>query len=271
MEQILDTKEKRDKFFFGTPIMAFLDVLGFSDLVKHNSHATVGALYESLINTPVDMYNEFQKGEAENKVKEWGDRAQLSGLRIINVSDSIIAWTENSKQGSIIDLLYAIKSLMTVSMNLGLPLRGTVTMGDFHVYEKNGSISIVGRPLVHAAEMEKIQKWSGCIVDKGIFSYLKSFEKVVMGNDLPPALEKMTNLVVPYDNLPIDKADKSGYAINWTTDKNISEESIQKAFSAHNKRTNQDERVQASTELKIKNTIDFFKYCRTKYPPKSNK
>jgi hypothetical protein len=265
MKQVLQTKEEQDKFFFGTPILAFLDILGFSDLVKHNAHSTVGHLYEALVNTPVDLYNKFQEQEAKYKNAELGENTQLSGLRIINVSDSIVAWTENSKQGSIIDLLYAVKILMTVSMKLGVPLRGTVTMGDFHVFERKGSVSIVGRPLVHAAELEKLQKWSGCIVDKRIFSYLRSFEKVVMGRDIPPALERMSNLVVPYDNLPIEKQDKSGYAINWAWDKDINELTIQQAFAAYNKRTNPDEKIQKDTDIKIQNTIGFYNYCRQNY------
>ena len=265
MGKVLITKEEQDKFLFGTPVLAFLDILGFSDLVKHNAHSTVGHLYDTLVNNPVDLYNNFQSEESKSKVAELGENAQLSGLKIINVSDSIVMWTENSKQGSIVDLLYAVKLLMTVSMKLGVPLRGAVTMGDFHVFEKNGSVSIVGRPLVFAAEIEKIQKWSGCIVDKGIFTYLRSFEEVVMGRGNPPAIEKMTNLVVPYDSLPIDRPDKSGYAINWTMDKDITEETIRNSFSAYNKRTNTDTKIQESTDMKIKNTIDFFNHCRQKY------
>jgi hypothetical protein len=217
-----------------------LDILGFSDLVKLNAHSTVIHLYKSLVNTPIDIYNNFHKQETKRKVAELGENAQLSGLRIVNISDSIIVWTENSKQGSIIDLLFSVKVLMTVSMKLGVPFRGTVTLGDFEVFENSGSLSIVGRPLVYAAEVEKAQKWSGYIVDKGIFTYLRSFEKVVMGRDIPPALEHMTNLVVPYDDLPIDKENKSGYAVNWTMEKYLTEESIRNSFSAYNKRTNQD-------------------------------
>lgn len=265
MERVLQTKEEQDRFIFGTPVLAFLDILGFSDLVKHNSHSTVGHLYEALVNTPVDLYNKFKLDKAKSKILELGENTQLSGLKIINVSDSIVAWTENSKQGSIIDLLYAVKLFLTVSMKLGVPLRGTVTMGDFHVFEKNGSVSIVGRPLVHAAEMEKIQKWSGCIVDRGIFTFLRSYEKVVRGRDLPTALERMTNVVIPYDNLPIDKSDKNGYAINWAMDKDITKDTIIKSFSAYNKRTTTDEKIQASIELKIQNTVKFFDYCRHKY------
>jgi hypothetical protein len=259
------TSEERDKLYFGTPVLAFLDILGFSDLVKHNSHETVGHLYNALVYTPVKLYNDFHQVEVTKMIAELGENVKLSGLKIISVSDSIVAWTENSRQGSIIDLLFAVKLLMTVSMKLGVPLRGTIAMGNFHVFEIQGGISIVGRPLVHAAELEKIQKWSGCIVDKGIITYLRSFEKVVMKRDVPPALEKMTNLIVPYDNLPIDKPDKEGFAINWAMDEQITEETIVNAFSAHNKRTNQDDKIQQSTELKIKNTIDFYRYCRRKY------
>jgi hypothetical protein len=265
MENLKKTKKEQDKFFFGTPILAFLDILGFSDLVKHNAHSTVVHLYETLVKTPVEIYNKLHKVESESKIAELGENANLSGLRIINISDSIVIWTENSKQGSIIDLLFAVKLLMTSSMRLGVPLRGAVTMGDFNIFENNGSISIVGRPLVQAAEIEKNQKWSGCIVDNMIFRYLRSFEKVVMNKNIPPALESMTNLVVPYDNLPINNFDKKGYAINWTNDKDISEDTIRKSFSAFNKRTNQEKKVQDNTELKIQNTIEFFRHCRKEY------
>ena len=54
----------------------------------------------------------------------------------------------------------------------------------------------MGRGLVHAYEMENRQMWSGCIVDNGIFTYLRSFQKIVMDRGEALRVEKFDSLVV---------------------------------------------------------------------------
>jgi hypothetical protein len=152
---------------------------------------------------------------------------------------------------------------MTVSMSLGIPLRGAVIKGKFEVLESNGALSIVGRPLVHAAELEKKQKWSGCFVSSSLIKYYQSFDEVVRGRKGPTLLNRVSNLLVPYSEVPLGDKLVEGYAINWTEDQNLNEENVEKAFSAYQKRTTTDETILKSIDLKIANTIKFYKYCQT--------
>jgi len=92
-------------------------------------------------------------------------------IRIVNVSDSILLWTKDSKEETLIELLFVVNAIMSVAIQNGIPLRGSITKGDIEVVESEGFLSIVGKALVFAYEREKVQKWSGCIVSSNIITY----------------------------------------------------------------------------------------------------
>lgn len=124
------TKEDYDNFFFKQPYFAFLDILGFKSLVNNNSHKTLVELYKTLVSFPVTFYNDFHEKEQKQLEEKFGERFDATGLRLVNISDSIMLWTSNSKENSLIELLFAVKLLMSTSMSVGIPLRGAVVMGD---------------------------------------------------------------------------------------------------------------------------------------------
>lgn len=256
MDNVIDTKEKGDKAFFSDRFVAFLDVLGFGRLVYKNDHQTLKFIYETLINEPINSYNRFKSMEVEQQKREYGEYFEPVGLRVVNISNSILLWTDNSKQIALIELLYAVKLFLSISMKLGVPLRGAVSKGKIEVYENNGSISVVGRPIVQAVDYEKRQKWSGCIVEYGIVNYLRSFEKVVLQRSTPPLIDRVPNLLVPYTDVPIDGLNKNGFAVNWYSD-DLTEEKIKKSFEAYNKGP-----VEGDNIIKVDNTIKFYNYCK---------
>jgi hypothetical protein len=260
---IIDSQEKHDKFFFGQKYFAFLDVLGFSDFIRFNSHATIRDTYDALINTPVNAYNEIRKSERPAAADSRGVDDLFGDLQVINISDSIILWTENSKPEAITGLLHAVKLFMTISLKLGMPLRGAVSYGDIEVFRNKDSVSLVGKPIVYAVDKEKAQQWSGCIVEPGIITYLQSYNKIYRGIDVPPVIARRPKLLIEYD-VPVKNdgkiETKKGWAINWTDDKNITEKTIRDSFAAHNKKIEK-------AGNKIDATVAFFNYCRAyKYP-----
>lgn len=261
MERILETKEDFDDFIFNPPYFAFLDILGFKALVKNNDHKILVELYENLFSFPVTFYNNFINNEQKNLEERFGQNFNPSGLRLVNISDSIVFWTKNSREQSLIELLYAIKLLMSVSMKLGIPLRGAVVMGDIEVIEKNGKISIIGKGLVHAYELEKKQKWSGCMIDNGIFTFLKSFQREIIKKDGPLRIEKLKRLIVKAE-VPIeeDKIDKTikRFVINWADNLKMTNEEIYDSFAKFKKREREDEKRKEDVEKKIQNSISFY-------------
>lgn len=261
--KVLSNQEDVDKDLFGDPVFAFLDILGFSQLVKYNAHSTVVDLYKIVINDTIQQFNQLKKMENEVRQEQYQEYYEPTGLRVINVSDSILLWIDNSKMMSVLDLLRGVKLFMRLALKFGLPLRGAVTKGPIGIFENDGVISMVGRPIVRAAELEKHQQWSGCVIDKMIVEYYKQYHKVVELSDKIPIIERDNKLLVYYDKIPIGDTLESGYVINWVHNSNFSEETIVKSFEDHDKRKYEDEKTKAKTDVKLRNTTDFFNYCNS--------
>lgn len=262
MERILENKEDFDNFIFKTPYFAFLDILGFSRLVRNNDHKTLVELYKALVTFPVTFYDDFHHNEQKQLEEKLGEKFNQTGVRLVNISDSIMLWTNNSKEQSLIELLFAVKLLMSTSMSIGIPLRGSVVMGDIEVLEQKRSLSIVGRGLVHAYEMEKIQKWSGCMIDNGIFTFLKSFQKVVMQREPPLCVEKLNRLIVEAE-VPLNEKTVKRYVINWADNMKMTDEEIRNSFAKFKKREKEDGKYTGEIERKIVNTISFYKFVQS--------
>ena len=259
MERILETKEDFDDFIFRTPYFAFLDILGFKALVKNNDHNTLVELYQKLVTFPITFYNDFKANEQKRLEEKLGVKFISAGLRLVNISDSIVLWTNNSKEQSLIELLFAVKLLMSISMTFGIPLRGAVVKGDIEVLEQKGNISIIGKGLVHAYEIEKKQKWSGCMIDSGIFTFLKSFQRVILQKNTLPHIEKLNRLVVKFEVPLKDKKTVNSYVINWADNLKMTKEEIYDSFAKFKKRENEDKKLRKDIEEKIINTINFYK------------
>lgn len=262
--RVLQTKKDFDNFLFDTPYFAFLDILGFSTLVQQNPHEVLVDVYKNIFGQTIVKVDEMMGKIAASRAKKMGENYTPSGLRIINISDSILIWTEHGQPTAIFEMVLAVSTLLSISLLQGLPLRGCITRQKFTVLEQKSVTSIIGRALVHAYGQEKIQQWSGCIIDDEIIRYFHSIEKYLRGWERPSELER-SDMVVQYDIPIFDEKEKKittkkGFAINWS-EPGIKDEMIVTAFDAHNKK---DNREGSMTPIKIKNTADFHNFCLQK-------
>lgn len=257
-ERIIKTKEDADSVFWSKPYFAFLDIMGFRELVKNNSHQDLVDLYKRLVNFQVEFYENYHEEEQKQRAERLGEYFEPSGLRLVNISDSIMLWTKNSKENSLIELASAVKLLMSISMSIGIPLRGAIVKGDIEILEKENSLSIIGRGLVHAYETEGKQNWSGCSIDNGIFTYLRSIQNVILNRPGPHRFEKLDSLFVETE-IPFKDKPRKGFVINWADNTEFTEEQIRESFANYNKRINEPEHITKSIELKIENTIKFYR------------
>lgn len=255
-ENIIRTKEDADRAFWGGKYFAFLDIMGFRELVRNNSHLELVDLYKRLVNFQVEFYEDYYKKEEKFRAEKLGEYFIPTGLRLVNISDSILFWTNDTKENSLFELSYAVKLLMSISMSIGIPLRGAIVKGDIEVLERENSISIIGLALVQAYEKEASQNWSGCTVDNGIFKYLRSIKNVVLNQPRPHRFEKLDSIFVETE-IPFKDQPRMGYVINWADNTDFNDEQIRESFSKYNKRQNEPEDVTKSIDLKIQNTINF--------------
>ena len=234
-----------NELLFKKPYVAFLDILGFRSLVYNNNHNVLIDLYKLLMNFQVDFCKTHYNYE---------------NIKIIIVSDSIILWTENSQEKTLIQLLEVVKFMLLHSISIGIPLRGSIVKDNITAIESNGTLSLVGLGLVRAYENENIQNWSGCFVEEQIIKTIENHHKVLL-NHKTSYIQNLTSLIVK-TQIPIKKKDEEkyleGYAVNWADNTELTEKKIKDSFSEYKKRLNEKEKDKIGIEKKIQNTINFY-------------
>jgi tetratricopeptide (TPR) repeat protein len=239
--------------------IAFFDILGFGDLVKNNSHEYLKKLYFNDFDFSISASLSDVKASINGPIER--------AINSMTISDSIIFWTNNDSLESFYVLFTAASTLMITSLSMGLPLRGAITNGELSMshgfYDYNQSSiksSLIGKPLVNAYELEKQQKWSGCIIDdKCIKLYKKSIIRRKLVEKDPYGISNLINsdLIVEYD-VPLKcNSFKKKYVINWTKGglfEHYSISELESAFSEHKKNIERDD-----VKIKIKNTLEFYK------------
>ncbi|NVM54049.1 MAG: hypothetical protein HWN66_10150 [Candidatus Helarchaeota archaeon] len=250
-----------EKIDFNPTFLAFMDVLGFKNLAKKNEHAILVRIYQNLLETLLSYSTIIFPKKSEMK-KIDNDKGRIT-LKIdqslpkfnsMIISDSIIIWTNDANIAQLQRLIFTIKNLLNLGIEMGMPLRGAITKGSLtylklkdEILSYNSVHSIIGHCIIKAFEEEENQNWVGCILNEEVISSIPpEYIKVLENHNL------ITRYRIPFKKEPI----KDNYAIIWGDEiiKNDVERVIRNAFSAHKKC------IDNGDEIKIKNTISFLEY-----------
>lgn len=131
----------------------FLDILGFENQFKSRGLDEIFDVYEKLIG-----YVQEQTGGID--VVPVGGHVAVGWL-VINqayFSDSILFWTRYNKI-AFNSFMSLLSDAVCYSIELGMPVRGSVTIGDA-ILDKDRGIYL-GEPLIEAARVEVAQQWVG--------------------------------------------------------------------------------------------------------------
>lgn len=253
--------------------VAFLDILGFSNFIRENSHAGVITAYQAIFRSLID----FTLAEVAEQISEkslWlksmGDPENIDDLEpkldnvtinCVTMSDSIILSTSGCDFKDFLVLIATVRNLMARTLYFGFPLRGAIAQGmltlDGDVPSAGSNIThyqMLGLPIVEAANLEKQQNWSGCaihrsVVDKVGINIARLDPVMVTFYDVP--------IKEDFDN-PSKPLAKLMPVVNWVygiedKDKSkVDEKSIRAAFAAYGKG------MSANVEAMVCNTIKFF-------------
>lgn len=245
--------------------VAFLDILGFSDCVRKNTHENLIAIYQSYLRPIIDM-SLTEAAEQIVKDSAWLEQIEADThdniapkldnvtLSCLTISDSIILSTAGNTLTDFMTLLATVRNLMARALYFGLPLRGAIAHGmltlDGEIASENPNIihhQMLGLPIVEAASLEKSQIWSGCVIDSSV------------AKKIGPKLMRLDPVLLTFYEVPIKPKDKKlMLVVNWVqgiadNDKpNIDARKIKEAFSAHGKE------IDSKVEEIISNTIQFF-------------
>jgi hypothetical protein len=250
--------------------VAFLDILGFKDLVENNSSDELTKIY-------IESLNAMYHSSVGFWVRKNNDpNLEYTELKSIIISDTIIIWAEYDNPASFIKLLITVKAILAISFITGIPLRGTIEYDEISIldpvevskYAINNTMIILGKAITNAYQQEQMQNWAGCIVSKNAIEYFESIVTKSQDNSVADIKYLLSiNILILY-KAPMKSGKISDhYCINWAyvekqdSEKVLDEEYIRKSFSKYNKRVDS-----WNVELIIKNTLDFYNYSKKNKP-----
>ncbi|QQO56874.1 MAG: hypothetical protein N838_29420 [Thiohalocapsa sp. PB-PSB1] len=140
-------------------LFCFLDVLGFSNLVKTRGLASLYSDYRELLEAANKQDHEGLVFSSWQGTPYFG----MEQLQSTYFSDTIAFWSPYHPR-DLQSLCYSIMEVLCKAIEIGLPLRGSISVGEA-ILDKEKQ-HFVGKPIVSAADAEKAQKWIGVTLSK---------------------------------------------------------------------------------------------------------
>ena len=145
--------------------IALFDILGFKNAILDLNLDELKNIMGDEFSQTLDVcvtYNPGSKGLSEFGTWEKYVEAGEQKSSYIRFSDTILLYTDEDND-KFFHLLLSCSRLLAFMLLKGLPARGAITKGEVFVDENNSLV--IGEGLIRAYELEKIQQWSGAIID----------------------------------------------------------------------------------------------------------
>lgn len=237
--KVIDIKTHDDCY------VAFLDILGFKEVVKHNSHSKLEKLYETI--EDYVLKDIHLNGNLKNDLID-------STINCYLISDSIILWSNDKKSISFLHLAILVNRIMVGSFMADLPIRGGISSGAITNKKTTLGNTLFGKGLTNAYLLESKQEWSGCIIAHGII------DEILKENSDASKYIKRTPVFVKY-NVPFKKEVNEDYwTLNWPLILVRDNDALRKMFEGKGKKSDKEDVL-----IKISNSIDFYNDCISKH------
>lgn len=139
-------------------LIAYFDVLGFSNLIREEKFLEKREKYAKILNDAVNRNGR--------------------NLDYIAFSDSVIIKSESITEKELLDVCKAVSEIsFQLLLELELPLRGCISCGDFTWDVKEGNSIISGAPILDAINWEKKQNWMGVILSPRIVDKFRDLQE----------------------------------------------------------------------------------------------
>lgn len=129
--------------------LILFDILGYSSWMKNP-------------NEPLDVRIDLLK-------KLRGSIDAVRRKRVLDIelfshfyADNILLWTTDETVNGARYLMFYGSFLISLLLHAGTPVRGAITCGE--AYMSHDEMIYQGPPLIEAHEMERSQKWLGCVI-----------------------------------------------------------------------------------------------------------
>lgn len=221
--------------------VAFLDILGFKQMIKNESLSELAKKYEKTIGTTGALNKPlFPESDVPTLFQDHFKDTPWCNSYIF--SDSIILISNDENYQSCLKLLVYSWRFTQVLLAAGMPVRGAITFGE--IYENVSNGIVLGLALTEAYELEQKQQWIGVAIDSstelaypGLFSAIKSEKEI------------LKNIFLRYPVPFKDGTTKILHTLNWRFNL-IVEKGTRSLFS---------DQPNAEVDEKIQNTLRYAK------------
>lgn len=188
---------------FDNRAVAFIDVLGFKELIATKELQELAIIYERFLND-ADFYNRFTNFAGQYFPKNTNISKPIISYTF---SDSIILIANDDTEMSFISLVTYVWRLLQHSIFTKIPVRGGISYGEVCIFSNRNIV--IGDGLTNAYLLESKQKWIGVSVDKSAYAqYEEIFSDEVWG-------QFFNELLIDYD-VPLKSEHPNKLkAINW--------------------------------------------------------
>jgi len=163
--------------------VAFLDILGFKDLVMRSTHADIYKLLSS-ISENTDLINQVQQH------KDFKQEFEDSEIYTVSFSDSIIIFSKNDSADSFEFFLFCVGRIFTSAIENGIPIKGSIAYGEISL-DKSRQIYF-GQPIIDAYLLEEDLNYYGIVAHNSIDEYISESDNELYLNvfrDIPTPLK----------------------------------------------------------------------------------
>jgi len=185
--------------------VAFLDILGFKDLISKYSADNIAEKYSRVIDMTKSFNKDIFPDSKEPSLftsKSKDNRWCISKI----FSDSIILVAHDDGEESCLRLLIYVWKLLQASLSMQMPFRGGIGYDEMFVDETKEIF--LGRALTKAYELEGSQEWIGVAIHKDIEEAYSG----IFNNSLHPYLKNIfLKYPVPFKGGGV----KMLHTINW--------------------------------------------------------
>lgn len=178
--------------------VAFLDILGFKDLVMRKSHEEIYAILNEISKTKKLVENAINL----DKVSEVFIDADVY---VVTFSDSIIIFSKNDSLENFKYFLFATRWLFTGAFNKQIPIKGGMAYGEVSLNKKEQIY--FGQPIIDAYLMEEDVNYMGIVAHNSIDSYISGIKD--------SKLLKSLNGILFEEKTPLKCGNLTHTNLNW--------------------------------------------------------
>lgn len=153
--------------------VAFFDIMGFKDLVLHNTHDSVLRKMNKIktIISPLEKdLTQFLNQEENELTADQKSKIIQTAVKPVFFSDSILVTTTSDTEADLREIIFVSIWLTKRSFEIGLPIKGGVSYGKFTAdFEKS---IYFGQPLIDAYLLQEDLQLYGTIYDHNFENYL---------------------------------------------------------------------------------------------------